>query len=148
LRGVAYDLGVLRVNDTTIRIFLHILAAAVWVGGQIALAALVPVVRKTGGTEATRAAARRFQMIAWPAFAVLLATGIWNLLEVDIVDQSSNYQTTVAVKLVLVVVSGLAAFGHIALARRRPALGGALAGLALLAALGATFLGVLLQTGG
>jgi hypothetical protein len=33
------------------------------------------------------------------------------------------------------------------LARRRPGLGGALAGVALLAALGATFLGVLLTTG-
>jgi hypothetical protein len=32
------------------------------------------------------------------------------------------------------------------IARRRPALGGALAGIALLAALGATFLGLLLGT--
>jgi putative copper export protein len=137
----------LPVHDATIRLFLHILGATVWVGGQIALAALVPVVRNTGGTDATRAAARRFQIAAWPAFALLVATGIWNLLEVDVANQSSEYQTTVAVKLVLVLISGLAAFGHIALVRRQPALGGALAGFALLGALGATFLGVLLQTG-
>jgi hypothetical protein len=28
----------------------------------------------------TRAAARRFNQIAWPAFAVLVATGIWNIV--------------------------------------------------------------------
>ena len=137
----------LPVHDSTVRLFLHVLAATVWVGGQIALAALVPVVRRTGGTDATRAAARRFELVAWPAFAVLIATGIWNLFAVHVDDRSSNYQTTVVVKLVVVAVSGLGAAGHIVLARRRPALGGAMAGIALLAALGATFLGVLLQTG-
>jgi putative copper export protein len=137
----------LPVYAATIRLFLHILAATVWVGGQIALAALVPVVRATGGSEATRAAARRFQMVAWPAFALLVATGIWNIFEVDLTNQSSSYQTTLAVKLALVLISGLGAFGHTVLTRRNPALGGAMAGIALLAALGATFLGVLLTTG-
>jgi putative copper export protein len=137
----------LPVHAATIRLFLHILAATVWVGGQIALAALVPVVRATGGTDATRAAARRFQMVAWPAFALLVATGIWNIFEVDLTNRSSSYQTTLAVKLVLVLISGLGAFGHTVLTRRKPALGGAMAGIALLAALGATFLGVLLTTG-
>jgi uncharacterized membrane protein len=119
----------------------------VWVGGQIVLAALVPVVRRAGGAESTRVVARRFQFVAWPAFAILVATGIWNLTAVDVGDQSSAYLTTLTVKLALVVVSGVCAFGHTLLARRRPALGGALAGLALLAALGATFIGVLLTTG-
>ncbi len=134
----------LPVTSTTIRLFLHVLAATVWVGGQIALAGVVPVVRRIGGRDAARAVARRFQLIAWPAFVVLVATGIWNLLAVKIGDQSGAYLATLSMKLTLVVVSGLAAFGHIALTRRRPALGGALAGIALLAAIGATFAGVLL----
>jgi putative copper export protein len=137
----------LPVHASTIRLFLHVLGATVWIGGQIALAALVPVVRANGGSEATRAAARRFQMVAWPAFALLIGTGIWNLLEVDISQQSSSYQTTLAVKLVLVVISGFGAFGHTALMRRNPALGGAFAGIGLLAALAAAFMGILLQTG-
>lgn len=137
----------LPISATTIRLFLHILAATVWVGGQVALAGVVPVVRQLGGRDAARAVARRFQLIAWPAFAVLIVTGIWNLLAAKIGDQSSAYLTTLSVKLALVVVSGSAAAGHIVLARRRPALGGALAGLALLAAVGATFVGVLLTTG-
>ena len=56
-------------------------------------------------------------------------------------------ELTLDVKLALVGVSGAGALAHIMLARTKPALGGALAGVALLAALGATFLGVLLRTG-
>jgi putative copper export protein len=136
----------LPIHVTTIRLFLHVLGATVWVGGQIALAAVVPVVRRLGGPETVRAAARRFQQVAWPAFALLLVTGIWNLFVVKAGDQSSQYLTTLFVKLLLVGVSGAAAAAHIVIARRRPALGGALAGIALLAALGATFLGLLLGT--
>jgi putative copper export protein len=137
----------LPVHAATIRLFLHILAATVWVGGQVVLAGLVPVARRVGGVEATRAIARRFQFIAWPAFALLLVTGLWNLFAVDAGDQSSAYLTTLLVKLLLVAVSGIGAAGHIVFTRRRPALGGALAGIGLLAALGATFTGVLLATG-
>ena len=118
-----------------------------WVGGQVVLAGVVPVVRKLGGIETARAVARRFQIIAWPAFALLLVTGVWNLFAVNVGDQSESYLTTVFVKLVLVAVSGMCALGHTLVARHQPALGGMLAALALLAALGATFVGVLLTTG-
>ena len=134
----------LPVHAETVRLFLHVLGATVWVGGQIALAGVVPVASKVGGVETTRAIARRFQMVAWPAFALLVVTGVWNLFAVHVGDQSGAYLTTLLVKLLLVGVSGACAAGHIVLTRTRPALGGALAGLALLAALGATFLGVLL----
>jgi putative copper export protein len=132
----------LPVTASSVRLFLHVLGATVWVGGQIALAAIVPVARRAGGVETTRVVARRFQLVAWPAFVLLVATGVWNLFEVDVADQSSAYLTTLFVKLVLVGVSGACALGHILVTRRSPALGGALAGLALLAALGATFFGV------
>lgn len=132
----------LPVTSDSVRLFLHVLGATVWVGGQIALAGVVPVVRRNGGVEATRAVARRFQMVAWPAFALLIATGVWNLFAVKASDQSNDYLTTLFVKLVLVAVSGVCAALHIIVTRHRPALGGALAGVALLAALGATFFGV------
>ncbi len=50
------------------RLFLHVLAASVWVGGQIVLAGLVPTVRGFG-EDATRQVARAFNRIAWPAYA-------------------------------------------------------------------------------
>ncbi len=133
----------LPVSASTIRLFLHVLAATVWVGGQITLAGLVPVVRPLGA-EATRAVARRFELLAWPAFAVLVATGIWNLLEVDVTSTSHEYQVTLAVKLVLVAVSGIGAAAHRASrATIVLAVGGAAAALG---GLGALFLGVLLHS--
>ena len=38
----------LAVSWDTIRLFLHVLAATIWVGGQLVLAALVPVLRRAG----------------------------------------------------------------------------------------------------
>jgi putative copper export protein len=130
----------LPVSWDTIRLFLHVLAATVWVGGQLTLAALVPVLRRLG-TEVPRTAARRFNQVAWPAFAVLLLTGVWNLIA-ERSKISGSYETTLVVKLVVVAVSGVTAALH---ARARSAAGlavfGALTGVSALAAL---FLGILL----
>jgi putative copper export protein len=126
------------------RLFLHVLAAAVWVGGQLTLAALVPALRPLGG-EVTRTAARRFRQVAWPAFAVLVATGVWNLAALP--AQERNETGTLTVKLAAVLVSGGAAFAHErATSRRGLAVWGAVAAVAALVAL---FYGVVLvETGG
>jgi putative copper export protein len=50
---------VLAVSWDSVRLFLHVLAATVWVGGQLTLAALVPLLRRLG-PEVPRAAASRF----------------------------------------------------------------------------------------
>lgn len=130
----------LSVSWDTIRLFLHVLAATVWVGGQITLAVLVPVLRRLGA-DIPRAAARRFSQAAWPAFAVLIGTGVWNVLATRS-QLHGSYQVTLIVKLVVVAVSGVTAALH---ARARSTAGlavfGALAGLS---AVGALFLGVLL----
>jgi putative copper export protein len=130
----------LAVSWDTVRLFLHVLAATVWVGGQITLAVLVPVLRRLG-SRIPRTAARRFNQVAWPAFAVLIVTGIWNVIAVH-AQISGSYQTTLVVKLVVVGVSGVTAVLH---ARARSTAGlavfDALTGLSALAAL---FLGVLL----
>jgi putative copper export protein len=134
---------VLPITADTVRLFLHVLAAAVWVGGQLTLAGLVPGLRALD-PDAPRAVARRFSRIAWPAFAVVVATGIWNLVEVEVGDTSTEYQTTVFVKLLAVAASGIAAAAHQrARSRRGLAIGGAVAGLSSLLALA---LGVLLRS--
>ena len=130
----------LSVNWDTIRLFLHVLAATVWVGGQITLAALVPVLRRAG-TDIPRAAARRFNQVAWPAFGVLVITGIWNIVAVRS-QITGSYETTLVVKLVVVLISGVTAALH---ARARGTAGRAVFGaLTGVSALGALFLGVLL----
>jgi putative copper export protein len=130
----------LSVSWDTIRLFLHVLAATVWVGGQLTLAGLVPVLRRLGA-EVPRAAARRFNLIAWPAFAALVVTGVWNIVAVR-AQISGSYRVTLIAKLAVVVLSGVSAALH---ARARTAAGvaafGALTGLSALAAM---FLGVLL----
>ena len=130
----------LSVSWDTIRLFLHVLAATIWVGGQITLVALVPVLRRLGA-EIPRAAANRFNQVAWPAFVVLVVTGIWNIAAVH-AQIHGSYETTLVVKLVVVVISGVTAALHArAQSPRWIAVFGALTGLSALAAL---FLGILL----
>lgn len=125
-----------------IRLFLHVLAATIWVGGQFTLAGLLPTVRALGD-DAPAKAARAFNRIAWPAFGVLVVTGIWNVLDVDVADRSTSYQVALMVKLLVVAISGGGAAVHI-IGRSKVALavGGALGGLGALAAL---FMGVWLH---
>ena len=124
------------VDSHTVRMFLHVLAASIWVGGQITLAALVPVLR-AGGADVPKAAARAFARIAWPAFGVLILTGIWNVVAEDDLDQA-----TLGVKYALVLVSGVSAFLHgRASSRSQMALWGAATGLSAVATL---FVGVVL----
>ncbi len=127
------------VDLDTVRLFLHVLAATVWVGGQITLAALVPALR-AAGTDVPRAAAAAFNRVAWPAYAVLVATGVWNVVAEG--DQGPAYQHTLMLKYALVLASGVTAFLHArATSRRAMAVHGALTGVAALATL---FVGVLL----
>lgn len=132
----------LPIHAAAIRLFVHVLAATVWVGGQLTLAGLVPGARRLG-QDAPRVLARRFNRIAWPAFAVLVVTGFWNISAVHLSHQTRAYKATLLVKIVVVAISGLTAALHVR-ARSRPglALWGALSGLS---ALGALFLGVLLH---
>lgn len=122
------------------RLFLHVLAATVWVGGQLTLAGLVPGLRRLS-PDAPRLVARRFNRIAWPAFAVLVATGIWNVARLN-APFTGKYGVTLITKIAVVALSGLSAWLHsVSQTRRGLALWGALTGLSALAAL---FLGVLL----
>jgi len=133
----------LPITADTVRLFLHVLAATLWVGGQLTLAGLLPTLRAIG-PDAPRAAARRFNLIAWPAYAVLVATGTWNLFEVSFSDRSTEWQGTLFVKLVIVALSGIAALTHSMSASRVVlAVGGSLAGVTSLAAL---YLGIQLAT--
>ena len=133
----------LPITSTNVRLFLHGAAATVWVGGQLTLAGLVPTLRAIDPT-APKAVARQFNRIAWPAFGVLVLTGVWNLVEVRVGDASTSYQATLFAKLCIVALSGIAAFLHTqARTRAGLAIWGAVGGLATIVAL---FLGVLLRT--
>jgi putative copper export protein len=133
---------VLPLTLDTLRLSLHVLGAAVWVGGQFTLAGLVPGLRELG-EDVPRTVARRFNRIAWPAFAVLVATGIWNLVELPVGDFDTEWQVTLMVKITVVAVAGVSAAVHAGV-RSRPllALFGALSGISSIAAV---VLGIMLH---
>jgi putative copper export protein len=132
--------SVLPVTSDTIRIFLHVLAATIWVGGQLTLAGLVPGLRELS-PNAPRTVARRFNVIAWPAYFVLIGTGVWNVIEVS-PAMDTAYGRTLMVKVVVAILSGIAAFLHtIARSQTGLAVWGAVSALSAITAL---FLGVLL----
>ena len=129
---------------TTLRLFLHVLAASIWVGGQIVLAGLVTSLRRHA-PESTKVAAQAFNKVAWPAFVVLVVTGIWSLLAVEVGDTTWEYQITVMLHILLSAIAGMSAAVH-AVGRSTLALavGGA---LGLLSSLGAMFVGLILKSG-
>ena len=56
----------------------HLVAAAVWTGGLLVLAFLVPAIRRaTDDVEVLRAAARRFGVVSWTAMGVAIVAGTW-----------------------------------------------------------------------
>lgn len=128
----------------TIRLFLHVIASAVWVGGQFVVAGIVPGMRRSH-PEALKTLAQGFGRVAWPAFGVAVITGMWSLMDIDITSMSSAYQSTVLLKIAFAVVAGIAAAIHSAgKSKVAMAVGGALGAVCSVAAL---FLGMLLRTG-
>jgi putative copper export protein len=96
---------------SALRLSLHVLAATVWVGGQITLAGLLPELRALGG-DATVRVARAFAKLSWPAFAVLILTGIWNVTAVHASNATSAWRAVLFVKIGVVVLAGIGAWLH------------------------------------
>ncbi len=128
-----------------LRSFLHILSVTVWVGGQIVVAGLVPLLRRVdrrsgpvpdGEMTVTQQAARRFGRISWPFFALAIITGLWSIGEIEWSASTGTWQTLFFVKMALVAASGVGAWLHTR-AQRAPerALFASLASLSALAAL-------------
>lgn len=126
---------------TAVRMSLHVLAAAIWVGGQFTIAGLLPTVRALG-EGAPRAVARAFGRLQWPAFFVLLATGIWNVVASHPNSQTDAWNAVLGVKVAVVAIAGIAAYLH-QRARTKAGLA-AFGGIAGIASLAALVLGVLL----
>jgi putative copper export protein len=94
-----------------IRLILHVTAAAVWVGGQFTVAGLLPTIRGLG-EDAPKKVARAFGRLLWPAYAVLVVTGFWNIAALTVKDASSAWKAVLIVKIVVVAIAGVAVFLH------------------------------------
>jgi copper resistance protein D len=111
------------VEDSLI-MWVHLIGASIWVGGSIFLGiVLVPVLKSyTKSLEEMVALmvkiGRRFNMISVPAFAALIATGLYNS-RAFIADPSavlgSTYGIILLTKIILVVGTIIAYIVHIRL---------------------------------
>ena len=132
---VATDVPQLSTGIGGIRLILHVTAAAVWVGGQITVAGLLPTVRGLGD-DAPKKVAGAFARIMWPAFAVLVVTGFWNIAALTTKDASAAWKAVLMVKIAVVVIAGVAVFLHQrATSKAGLAVWGSIVGVASVAAL-------------
>ncbi len=119
----------------TVRLTLHVLGATVWVGGQIVMTGLVGPSRGLGA-DAPKTLARAFARLAWPAYVLLLVTGIWNVTAVHYSSQDSAWKAVLMAKIAVVIVAGVAVYLHQrATGKAQLALWGSVGGLASVAAL-------------
>ncbi|MFQ5966091.1 MAG: hypothetical protein ACE5MI_00605 [Acidimicrobiia bacterium] len=102
--------------------FLHLVAAAVWLGGLITLAVLIPTLRRAGVTrEQIQAMARRFGTVAWVAMATLIVTGIVQLWRIRGALSDSGFFGKLLLKLTLVGIAAGFTYWHQTTAREMPA---------------------------
>lgn len=89
-----------------VAVWLHLLAAAVWVGGSVLFAWAAPALRRAGpgGSEAFRVLGLRFRSLSWLAVAVLVATGVlfawwgWDLTKPPLRDKLGLVAVAVVLK--------------------------------------------------
>jgi uncharacterized membrane protein len=128
----------------TTLVFLHVLGAAAWVGGQLALAPMTRALRETLPPEARRPAlralARRAQPVLWAGLVLAAASGLLLL-------RYHGASPIVAWKVALTVAAAVGAGAHTLAPRRGwpPAVTGLGAAVALLAGLALVALGAALR---
>lgn len=135
VREVAFNLD-------TVRVLLHVIAVAIWVGGQIVVGAVVPVVSRAYPGSG-KVAAKAFSRVAWPAFGIAVATGLWSMLSIPSSETSRGWSMLLGFKMLLVLISGVGALVH-QNAGDNVMKRGISAGVALLCALTALLFGVML----
>jgi hypothetical protein len=103
------------------------------------------VLRKAGA-DVPKSVAQQFNKIAWPAFGVLIITGVWNIqANHDEISHVADYRATLWAKLGFVALSGISAYLHMkASTKKGLAIWGAATALFALLAL---FFGLVLSHG-
>lgn len=94
-------------------LWIHLIAAAVWLGGMIVVAAVMPAIRKAGGTdEVVRATARAFGQVSWIAMGLAVISGLVLLWDMRIGFRSTSFVAGLAVKLLAVGLAIALALWH------------------------------------
>ncbi len=107
--------------------WIHLVSAAVWVGGTLFIGAvLAPLLKKMSMSFEERIqmmvlVGRRFNKIAVPSLIILIATGIYNSQQVIINPDSllsTSYGSFLLVKIILVIALIIAFIVHVRIIRK------------------------------
>ena len=127
--------------------WIHLLSAAVWVGGLLTLGVVVGAARRAGADRALlQAMARQFGRLSWLAMIGSIATGVLQLLAMDVsTGVDTDFGRILFVKLLLVGGAVALALGHQMTARNTsPRVRGLIQALILLLSLGVLVAAVML----
>ena len=84
-------------------LWLHLIGAAIWLGGMIVVAAVMPTIRRAGGDdEVVTAVARSFGRVSWVAMGLAIVTGLMLLWNIRVGFNSADFAIGIAVKLLAV----------------------------------------------
>ena len=111
--------------EQALLVWAHLLAASIWVGGSIFIGAvLAPLLKKIYDSPAERirlmvVVGRRFNYLALPSLAVLIATGIYNARAYvsEPALLATEYGTYLTVKVTLVAALVIVFAAHIRMLR-------------------------------
>ena len=98
-----------------IRLTLHVLAACIWLGGQITMMGLLPTLRGLSDDSATKKVAKAFAKLSWPAYFLLILTGFWNLGALHHAQTNGDnaaWNAVMGLKFLVVALAGLGAWLH------------------------------------
>jgi putative copper export protein len=97
--------------------WVHLVAAAVWLGGLVVLAASVMALRRAGAPrEHLQAVARQFGRVSWTAMILAVVTGLGQVQLLGFPWGYSRLQVKVALVATVIGV----AFAHTLTAKRSP----------------------------
>lgn len=107
--------------------WIHLVSAAVWVGGSLFIGAvLAPLLKKMSMSLEERISmmvqvGRRFNKIAVPSLIILIVTGLYNSQQVFTNPESllvTSYGSFLAIKIILVIALIIAFVVHVRIIRK------------------------------
>ena len=75
------------------------------------MAGLLPTIRGLG-PDAPKKVARAFGRLMWPAYALVVITGFWNIGATHIDNAPTSWKAVLIVKIVVVAAAGIAVWLH------------------------------------
>ncbi len=101
-------------------LFIHLVGAAVWLGGMVTVGALVPAMRKAGAERAQiQAVARQFGRVSWVALGPTVGVGIIALIiNPDLVSALPGFELKMGL---VAAAAGLALWHQLAAGDQSPA---------------------------